>query len=416
MMCSLGLRSEPLRFSGLMLLLVVVTIVCRVDAIAQPSAQPRIQQSDIQYLGAFLFPSGTNGTSRFGYGGRAPTYFVDSSNRETLIAGGHDWYHGHVAQVQIPQIVNTRNVAQMQRATWLQPFADITEGRLTGLSGDRLGSLLVVGSKLLVGSYTYYDGNGTQQFTIGDSGMTTATTGDFRGFFAPTGINPGRLGRYMTYIPSEWRSSLGGDALNGACCLAVIGRTSAGPSASVFQTSSVGSANPVPFKEVVGYPLGNPIRYQGQQGSCEIQSSVWNCTTTVDAVAFPSGSRSVLFFGSQGTGPICYKDTGPVGCRGTGGYWAPPFATQVWAYDANELVAVKNGSRTAESLEPYAIWTFNVQINIARYNGATYDPGTRRVFMVEENGEDPIVHVFKINGGTGDSLAPSAPSSMRSLP
>jgi len=378
---------------------------------ADPTTQPLVQQSDIQYLGAFLLPKGTLGPSRFGYGGNALGYYKDANGLETLFMEGHVWWPGNVAQVQIPQIIKSGNLGSLQRATLLQSFYDITDGKLRGTDGDRLGSTFVYHGRLIVGSYVYYDASGSQRRFIGDSGFDLTVEGNFSGFFAPSGIDPGKLGRYITTIPAEWHLLLGGPALSGACCLSIISRTNSGPGVSVFNPDEVGVLNPVPFKEVLGYPLSNPVKFGNDQGSCGGQSSVFNCTTNMNGVAFPAATRSVLFFGSQGTGPVCYKNNGPASCQGTGGYNAPPYAAQVWAYDANDLVAVKNGAKQPWQVRPYAVWQLNFPIGVS-FSGATFDPATDRMFLIERNGEDPIVHALRINTTGARPHPPQVPPAM----
>ena len=166
-------------------------------------------------------------------------------------------------------------------------------------------------------SYVYYDADGGQERFIGRSGLDVSDPDDFRGFYAPVGVNPGRLGRYITPIPAEWQPLFGDPALSGACCLSIISRTNSGPGVSTFDPDDVGVRDPVPFAQVLGYPLEHPVRYRDDVGSCAGQSTVFNCTTNVVGVAFPARTRSVLFFGRQGIGPNCYK------CNGSGGYDAP---------------------------------------------------------------------------------------------
>lgn len=354
---------------------------------------PRVQQSDLKYLGAFLLAEGNYGNSRFGYGGAAPAYYKDGSGRQTLFMEGHAWYKGNVAQILIPPIVNSRDLDDLHRATVLQPFADITDGELGGRDGDGLGSMWVHDGELIVSSYVYYDADGGQERFIGRSGLDLSNPSDFRGFYAPVGINPGRLGRYVTTIPVEWRPFFGGPALNGACCLSIIGRTNSGPGTSVFDFDDVGAEDPVPFTQVLGYPLEHPVRFGNDVGDCAGQSRVFNCTTNIPGVAFPARTRSVLFFGRQGIGPNCYK------CNGCGGYCAPPYISQVWAYDANELLAVKNGSKEPWEVEPYGLWrtSFEYHVDDVDFAGGAFDPATNRVFLIETNGEDPIVHVLRID-------------------
>src|SRR3989344_876634 len=301
-----------------------------------PSQAPLVQLADIQEIGSFTLPKNLGqGDYRFGYGATAPGYYKDSQGRETLYLQGHDWYQGQVAQVQIPSSLSGT-------ATLLQGFKDVTDGKLGGVNGDKIGSMMVYNGRLIVSNYIYYDASVSQQTTIGVSGLDLNQTTDFQGFYAASGTNQGRLGRYMTTIPTEWQSLLGGQALNGACCLSIISRTNWGPGVSVFNPDNVGSATPVPVKELSHYDGTNALIYNGVEGVCGQQSSVFNCTTQISGVAFPAGTRSVLFFGTQGTGPVCYKDSGPTSFWGSGGYYAPPYYVQVWAFDANDFLAVKN--------------------------------------------------------------------------
>ena len=103
---------------------------------ATPLALPRVQQSALQYLGAFLLPEGTYGSSRFGYGGAAPVYYKDDADRETMFMEGHAWYKGNVAQILIPRIVSSRDLDELERAT----FSSRSTTSPTGSSADATGT------------------------------------------------------------------------------------------------------------------------------------------------------------------------------------------------------------------------------------------------------------------------------------
>jgi hypothetical protein len=71
---------------------------------------------------------------------------------------------------------------------------------------------------------------------------------------------------------------------------------------------------------------------------------------------------------------------------------------QIWAYDANDLVAVKDGAKDP-SVEPYATFELD-DIDAgggATAAGAAYDPATGRLFLTERYGDQPRVHVFVVN-------------------
>ena len=124
-----------------------------------PSAQPKLAFSDISYLGGFRLPATTANGDSFSFGGRQLT-FNPASN--SLIVGSRE---GRLAEVSIPNPVNSSNAAAMPFASYLQPFSDPTEGRLSQISGEgvALDSIMVFGNRLYGTASIYYDANGTQQ-------------------------------------------------------------------------------------------------------------------------------------------------------------------------------------------------------------------------------------------------------------
>lgn len=385
------------------------------EAYAQtPSSLPRVQSSHLVYQGAFRVPQGSSDQTSFNYGGTALGY---NRTNNSLFMVGHDWYQ-RSAEIRIPTVLHSTSISGLNRATLLQNFADATDGKAGQVgSGPKIGGHLVSGGKLYTTAYVYYDGSGSQTRSHFTSGTNLATSNDAQGPYQ-VGNWAGIVSGYMAEIPPEWQSLFGGSALTGNCCLSIISRTSLGPAAAVFNPSDVGVRNPVPATPVVYYDLSHPTL--GQCGDSNAQ--YFNCTTQIRGLVFPRGTRSVLFFGRHGTGPMCYKDEGPVSCRGTGGYNAPPYKYQVWAYDANDLLAVKNGQRSPWSITP-TIWNFSLPFESASdghdIGGAAYDPATQRIYisqMCKDSECNPLIHVFRVNVGTSappDTMPPSPPTAVR---
>jgi hypothetical protein len=133
---------------------------------------------------------------------------------------------------------------------------------------------------------------------------------------------------------------------------------------------------------------------------------VWNGTSVVGGVTFPSGTRSVLFFGHHGTGPFCYGEGGATGecpdpANDSKGNHAFPYKFVVWAYDANDLAAVKAGQREAWNVWPYAIWDLTLPYTTAGYailKGAAFDPQTGRIYVAAgfSDADRPVIHVFQV--------------------
>jgi hypothetical protein len=90
---------------------------------------------------------------------------------------------------------------------------------------------------------------------------------------------------------------------------------------------------------------------------------------------------------------------------GDKGPHAFPYRYQVWAYDANDLAAVKSGTKQPWEVLPYAIWEPPINLNPTHlFGGATaYDASTGRLYVSQVQGESfgyarlPVIHVFQVN-------------------
>ena len=387
------------------------------------AADKLLYSTDLVYQGAFRVSPEKFGGSSLHYGGTAIAY---NSNRDSLFIVGHDWYQ-QVAEIQIPQLINSSNLNDLKTAKILQPFTDITEGHMHNIEawgaaysdGVKIGGLMVYGNKLIGSVYAYYDASGKKSVLSHFTSGLTLSTSDFSGMYQvgskPEVPNPGFVDGYMAAIPSAWRPLLGGPALTGNSTIPITFRTSCGPAAFVFNPDDLGKIDPVPVAAVVYYSLAHPTL--GKWGSTNPN---YNGSTVIKGVVFPAGSRSVLFFGRHGTGPFCYgsgtsdpalagKPASPNGknkyCydpsssdKGTHGY---PYVYQVWAYDANDLVAVKDGKKNPWDIMPYSVWNFDLpfQPKGRRIGGVAYDPTTQRIFVsqLHSDGDLPVIHVFKVS-------------------
>lgn len=353
-----------------------------------PALLPLLAREQISYLGSFTLPAQDANGRPLGYGGHALS--VNPAGN-SLFFGGHDWYQ-ELCEVGIPSTIG------IGAGTIVRGCTDVTEGMLAGAGNYnvKLGGTLVYNGRLIVSAYEYYDADGSQVNTHGVSGTNLAATADFRGWYPlAAAAAPRSMGGYMTVIPEEWRPHLGGPALTGLCCVSILSTTSAGPAATVFDPDDVGVKSPIPGSTLLHYPLGNATTHDGTESN-----AIFVQSDAVVGIAFPAGSRSVLFFGRNGNGAYCYG-TGadchdPVdGSKGTHAY---PYVHQVWAYDAMELLAVKSGQKQPWQVRPYATWQLPEMDSggSATIRGAAYDPATRRVYITEGFGDAPVVHVYRI--------------------
>lgn len=395
------------------------------------SSEPLLQQANLIYQGAFRVPQNLPLPATFSYGGSALAYYAPHNS---LYMIGHA-QHQQSTEISIPAVVNSTSISGLNIATQLQPFTDPTDGTLnsinpTNVNPEIIGGQLVYNDKLILAAYSYYDGRVSQSSSHFVRPLILSTTGQAQGPFKVGSLYPGYVGGYMASVPTEWQSSFGGPSLTGNCCVPGASWESEGPALSVFDPSALGARIPAPATPLVGYPLAHALG----GGSWNSQNAYFNGTTRVTGVAFPSGTRSVLFFGRHGTGPFCYgegtsdqtlartiipKTTNVVYCydpaqAGTKGTHAYPYVYQVWAYDANDLLAAKNGSKLPYQVQPYTIWTYKLpfEVSDSRHliGGAAFDTATQRIYVSQECVDancTPIIQVFKVNGALATPSPPT---------
>jgi hypothetical protein len=356
-----------------------------------------VQAGDLHYEGAFRLPQGNSGGSKFDSGGTALGYYA---GHDSLFAVGHPGDQ-QVAEITIPTPSKASTVGGLPFATFLQPFADPLEGRrgLVGGEGSEtdIGGVLPSDAGLTLTAFIYYDANGEQVLSHFHSGLTLSQTGDVQGPYPLSAPRAGWVSGYLGWLPTEWQSAFGGPALAGQCCIPITSRTSSGPTVSVFDPVDVGTRSPIPSTLLLGYPLTNPLPVP-----------YFNLATEIRGFAVPSGARSILFVGKHGTGPICYGTAQECGDPTSDykGYHAYPYVHQMWAYDLNDLLKVKNGQKQSWAIVPYATWTLDLPFSDPGHSirGVTFDPGTSRLFIsagsLAEYNSRPIIHVFTVTPGT----------------
>jgi hypothetical protein len=377
---------------------VIVGLIAAVSWAAPSVAAPRLKSSDLAYRGAFLLPAQVSDEQTFAYGGTALAY---NRAHKSLFAVGHDWYQ-LTAEVTIPRPVRSSRVGDLRRGRFRQPFADATNGKLdaTGGTNNKIGGQLVYRGRLHGSVYVYYDASGSQTVSHWVRPSTSLTGAGAEGLYQVGDVGAGFVSGFMATVPRKWRRALGGPALTGNCCIPIISRTSFGPAAFAFDPARVGVAEPVPAKPLVYYPPEHPTIGAWDATWDPANGVLFNGATTIRGVVFPSRTRSVLFFGTQGTGRFCYG-TGTE-CNdpddSSKGVHAYPYVSQVWAYSAARLRAVRQGRIRPWQVKPYATWTLHLPFGSPRIGGAAYDSGGGRIYVSQQhgNGTDPVIHVFKV--------------------
>jgi hypothetical protein len=382
--------------------IMVLWMMSALSYAADPTQQPLLSASDITYIGSFALPRpGTGESSQsFDYGGMG---LAVSEDGNSLYVGGHV-YNQSLGRVSIPNPIG--GTASLIQAPKSVPGSVGSSGTSTELAGA-----LVYNGRLIVQKRIPYDNSGSgPTHAVGNLNIS-----GFSSFSRMSNLNSAQFGNgYMGIIPPEWRSLLGGPAFAGNSVMSINSLCSNGPSFYVFNPDNVGSGS-IPSIPLMYFPLSNPLANPGSTNDLFSRADQYNA-----GIVFPSGTRSVLFWSRHGYGRPTYKQDD--GCGGGQGEGARPYRRQITAFDANDLLAVKNGKKSPYSIRPYAWWTVpgpSDSCGKFSYSGLAYDPISRRVFACLSYGSSPRVHVWQVKGASEDTsgIVPkqnlSAPTNLR---
>ncbi|MEI7891260.1 MAG: IPT/TIG domain-containing protein [bacterium] len=358
-----------------------------IGAIQYVNNDKLLQQSDLEYLGAFRVPKGkygaSTGSASLSYGGGPIAY---NKMNDSLFMYGQGKL---LLEISIPQILNSTNMNALNTSNVLQPSVDIADGNWNNVgtafapigNGAIPRGLLSWNGKLLGSTSGVYDADNQQVYSHFLANNNWSTDTGFSGFYKLTNepiasiINrAGFLAGFMGDIPASWQGALGGTVLTGEKTLSIIGRSSFGPAAFVFNPADMGVIDPIQASGLMYYPATHPTL--GQYTTDSI-NPVFNRATQISGLVFPEGSSSVLFFGSTGLGSSCYGEgTSTLALDNT-------FANETVTNSVSSLtldttsktIQIPSGLSTAVGayimLKPTANLTYHIYGTITAYNGTT---------------------------------------------
>jgi hypothetical protein len=384
----------------------------RVAPVADPTSAPRLASTDIVYLGGFRLPAEEVDGASFSFGGSPVAY---NPANDSLFVGARG---SRLAEVTIPAPVNSPRVADLPFARFLQPFRDPTEGRLRDVATDGayVSGLLVHDGRLYGSGVIFYDANNAQELTHFSRSLKLADASVKGMYRVGDKGKAGLVAGYLAAVPPEWQSALGGPAITGQCCIPIVSRTSWGPAAFAWQPAELGTAPTARVSPLVYYTGEHPTL-----GLWEGSNETYGAAIAMGGVVIPPATRTMLFVGRNGIGPFCYGDgtadrsranqTSASGERlcydptsSDKGQHAYPYRYQFWAYDLNDLAAVKAGKKAPWDVRPYGVWPFDVPTPepSKRIGGVGFDAARRLLYVAQMSADQdgyayrPIIHVFRI--------------------
>jgi DNA-binding protein len=394
---------------------------------------PLFEPSDMVYLGAFQVPAGDVGSATFEFGGNALTF--NPANNSLFMAAGVN--HGlHVAEVSIPNVLsNGTTLAGMTVANVLQPFVDLGRLLKTDASGATvapvldyenltLGGLIVAGGGLTGGMYMGYTGaepelSKNSHFRTSSLNLATLTAADVEGLIdvrRKVDATDARIrGGYMAEVPLIWRQYINATHVTGAAGQNRIQFSSSGPALFGIDAAKPKGSS---ASALVSYPSGHVLQWSNSIS--EGPKRIFNGTTKVDGVAFVPGTRSVIFIGSNGLSSIGYGDGALFNdqARPYSGYHSQNgvYAYQIWAYDIDDFMAVRNGTKASWALRPTSVLNFDLPIpEASKYlGGVAFDAATNRLYVSQKEAgpsDTPVIHVYQLGRQTAATSTPAAQSS-----
>ncbi len=401
---------------------------------------------NIEYAGSFNVPHVSGSENSFTWVGNGLAY--NKANNSIFITG-HDYYN-RVGEISVPTIDKATDAADLPTAELLQPVADIAEGHIAelgeggaGISNNnhniKVGGLLVYGNELIASAYPYYEDAWEAVRSHFKSGLDLDLTGDYDGMYKVGNLPSGTVNGYMATIPEPWQDSLNAPCLTGNACLAIIGRSSMGPSISTFTPELLKGNGDTISKELVYYTEDHATL--GQYTNEDYANPLYCMSSRIYGVVFPKGSRTILFIGRTGLGvPEYGAGTDDIALDGTPvpnypdeyyiydpaapskkGAHAWPYRAYIWAYSADELMKVYRDELEPWDVVPYRHWAIDLPYVFDEseflLGGAAYDEDNQRIFISEKRAykDQPVIHVLNVNDKDNDLAIVSKSSGKKSF-
>lgn len=359
-----------------------------VVVVPPPAPAGLVHQSDLEYLGAFRLPQ----VPQLQYPGDSLAL-----HDGLLVVQGRAGVH---FAFEIPAPVegpyNSLPVAAIRTV-----YPSLDDGaRLRGNPADtEVRGLLFLPDRLIMTVASFYDATSAQKISHLSRDLATEKMAAYA--LPPIGHTAG----YMTFATGEL-----GPALTGNFGLPILSRESNGPAAFIFDPSDLTK----PAVPVLDYPNGATAL-----APWNIGNDLWTADSRLGGMAMIG--RSVLFIGVHGTGPFCY---GPPYSGPDAAYVQPPndprcdlvlhettdkgthtdpYVYRIWAYDANDLVAVKQGKLKPWEPRPYGLWNLTLPYPSGRTRcGGVFDPATSRLYLSQQFSDKdpaqgwPVMHVYQV--------------------
>jgi len=384
-----------------------------------------IYADNLKYLGAFKLPQEYSNGYQWEYGGYALAFRPDGNPEGSL-----DGYSGSlfsagaktqaastikmISEFSIPEPIISDNAEDLNTATTLQAYGDITDGYFDEvLSGEQLTVIKgltfleaqnnQIQDKLYWSFWSEYNVANENHPSIGYSDLDLQNP-NAQGVWNYENYHVKSVGGYLFDIPRDWADQ----HISGIYIAAGITRVgdssvnSFGPAliASapyLYSNSNPPDANKLPNTALIHYTEDHKL--PGYKTTDTWRGGSWITAKTKEAV---------VFVGQKATGNTWYglpdagDGHGENPCGAYKGYHADAFESQMLFYNPDDLAMVANDMMAAWEPIPYLTLDLSTIIPLfsecSRIEGASYDRANKLLYLIHYQGNfpRPLVHVIQM--------------------
>ena len=426
----------------------IALVVLFTPVLLAQTSSALIDPFTISYLGAFRVPvvdDGSYGT--FDYSDAALAYYPNGDAGGatdgypgSLFINSHP-YASKVAELTIPAPSTSRTLSDLPVAQILQPFTQVRGGLAAGFI---MGMTYLPSENRIyfTSSDDYLDG-GCAPINL-SAPLIAPALGSFLPTLsspAPEGawylkvgstvIHPYMTSRYIFDVPKAFADSyLGGRTLasgrhRGWC-------STNGP--QIYSWASVAASNPA---NKTALPATTLLQYgtdsqsvngfsptNNYQGAAFLTAGTQSAVLISGLIEFDP-ARAYYGYDNWKVSTDC-DGIVPFPCTGTRGWRAADPHPAMQFYNPADLAAVASGQKQSWQLQPYATLnllpymlkayppTMNVNSSEGETIVSSFDRARGLIYVTETrvDGLRPVVHVFRIGGGTTTVVTPKPPSNV----
>ena len=397
-------------------------------AFGDPSDNPRISFDQILegYQGSFKVVHDSGGyrstawsSGRMGYNPDRGSVFISSAD--------NDSNGDMVGEFLIPETLSSStNPNQLPNASLLQDFVRLQD-RVPFDNVDNLnevGGITYSNGELIVQYADWYDAAGdNRQTTLVVKNANRLSNSQIDGFFEMDGA--ARTFNYVSPIPAEWQSVLGGDFFAGnGNDLSISSRLSIGPSMFVFDRSDLSGSRGgrVPTDAKMTFDLGTALgidlypwngswdqyNRRGINSGFTEKNDLWTVQSAAVYGFIVPGTRTFVVVGrsgmhNSGGGYKIVQNNGNL-CGGPCPYDPADNYPYYWLFDLNDIV---NASAPWD-VTPYEYGSWDDRFPMGLPSAGSFDPSSGKLLIVvdgataNDDGGHPVINVYQI----GDTPPP----------